>query len=74
MAANRNEKTMAVYTVRKIEKEGGKDFWTRIGTCFPHSKGDGFTIVLDAAPLGDRLVVRPLKAKSPEAPGAEVAA
>ncbi len=46
----------AVYTVRP-RGEGKKDFWCRIGTCFTNRDGS-LSIVLDAAPLDGRLVVR----------------
>ena len=43
------------------------DFWLNIGVAFPHEKGDGFNVVLQALPLhgNGKLVMR---AYDPEAP------
>lgn len=47
-----------VYSVR--EREGAKDVWTRIGAAFKHEKADsGFTLLLDALPLGRKIVLMP---------------
>ncbi|MGJ5043078.1 hypothetical protein [Bradyrhizobium sp. HKCCYLRH1062] len=43
------------YSVNK--REGKPAIWAKIGAAFPH-KGTGFTIQLDALPLGDRIVLR----------------
>ena len=47
-----------VYSV--ISRPKQDDFWLNIGTAFPHEKGDGFNIVLQALPLhgNGRLVMR----------------
>jgi hypothetical protein len=42
------------YSVR--DRDGKSSIWTRVGAAFP-AKG-GFTIQLDALPLGDRIVLR----------------
>ena len=44
------------YQVR--DREGGKGFWTRIGSAWPHSDGQGFTVQLDAVPLDGRITLR----------------
>ena len=33
-------------------------YWTRIGVCFPHADGKGLNIVLNALPIGNRIVLR----------------
>ena len=55
------KKSMVVYTVRPAEKEGQRDFWTQIGTAFPHPNGEGFNVLLNATPLNGKLVVMPRK-------------
>lgn len=54
-----NAPSMIAYAVR--ERDGGKDVFTRIGAVFPHNSGEGFTLLLDALPLGRKLVVLPPK-------------
>jgi len=44
------------YQVR--EREGGKGFWTRIGSAWPHADGKGFSIQIDAVPLDGRITLR----------------
>ena len=34
-----------------IERPKQEDFWLNIGMAYPHEKGDGFTVVLQALPL-----------------------
>jgi hypothetical protein len=52
-------KMYRIYSV--IERPKQDAFWLNIGTAFPHEKGEGFTIVLQALPLhgSGRLVMRP---------------
>ena len=60
--------TLVAYSIREREK-GKSDIWTRIGAAWPFEseKGNkGFTIQLDALPLGGRLVLAEPKAE-PEA-------
>lgn len=66
MPNNNSKKPMAVYTVREGAKEGDKEFWLQIGAAFPHTKGDGFNILLNALPLGEKLVVRAPKVDEAE--------
>ena len=58
-----------VYSIREREK-GKSDIFTRIGAAWPYEKNGkkGFSIQLDALPLGDRLVLAEPKAE-PEAEG-----
>jgi hypothetical protein len=44
------------YQVR--DREGGKAFWTRIGSAWPHGDGKGFTVQIDAVPLDGRITLR----------------
>ena len=41
--------TLIANTVR--EREGQKPVWTRIGAAWPHDKGNGLTLQLEALPL-----------------------
>ena len=47
--------------------EGKQAIWTKIGAAFPHGKGKGLTIQLDALPLGDSIVLREPKDDKAEA-------
>lgn len=45
------------YHVR--DREGGKGFWTRIGSVWPHQDGKGFNVQLDVlVPLDGRITIR----------------
>lgn len=35
-----------------------KSWWTRVGSAWPHKDGKGLNVVLQAAPLNGRLVLR----------------
>jgi hypothetical protein len=59
-------KMYRIYSV--IERPKQQDFWLNIGTAFPHEKGDGFNVILQALLLHGKLVMR---AYDPEAPAAE---
>jgi hypothetical protein len=54
--------TLIAYSIR-----GQKAIWTRIGAAWPHGKGPGLSIQLDALPIGDRIVLTEPKAEEPEA-------
>jgi hypothetical protein len=48
---------------------GKKDIWARIGAAWPFQSGSsGFTVQLDALPIGDRIVLAEPKADEPDAP------
>ncbi|NOU04734.1 MAG: hypothetical protein HOO99_00985 [Hyphomicrobiaceae bacterium] len=49
-----------VYSVRP--REGARDVWTRIGAAFKHDRADGLTLLLDALPIGRKVVLMPPKA------------
>jgi hypothetical protein len=60
-------KIYRVYSV--IERPKQEDFWLNIGVAFPHEKGDGFNVILQALPLhGQGKLV--LQAYDPEAQAA----
>lgn len=48
--------THVAYQVR--DREGGKGFWTRIGSVWTHADGRGFNIQIDAVPLDGRITLR----------------
>jgi hypothetical protein len=49
--------THIAYHVRN--REGGKGFWTRIGSAWAHKDGNGFNIQLESAPIRQLLRRRP---------------
>lgn len=49
--------THIAYHVRE-GRNGGKSFWTRIGSAWPHADGNGFNIQLEVAPLDGRISLR----------------
>lgn len=44
------------YQVR--DREGGKGFWTRIGSAWAHQDGHGFNVQLEVVPLDGRITLR----------------
>lgn len=65
--ARRNAPTHGVYHVRDLNgtsSKGKKGFWTRIGSAWPHSDGQGFSLQMDCVPLDGRLNLRILDDKS----------
>jgi hypothetical protein len=59
--------TLYAYSVK--EREGQKSVWTKIGAAWPHEKGNGFSIQLEALPLNfdGRIVLTEPKADEAEA-------
>ena len=51
-----NKPTLYAYAV-KDRGRNQKAIWTRIGAAWPHEKGRGFTIELEAFPVDGRLVL-----------------
>jgi hypothetical protein len=51
-----NKPTLYAYTVRDRGRNR-PSIWTRIGAAWPHEKGNGFTITLDALPFDGRIVL-----------------
>ena len=58
--------TLIAFSVKDRGK-GKQAIWTKIGAAFPHGKGVGLTIQLDALPLGDSIVLREPKEEKTEA-------
>jgi hypothetical protein len=54
--AESNAPSHIAYQVR--DREGGKGFWTRIGSVWQHADGQGFTVQLEVIPLDGRIVMR----------------
>lgn len=46
----------SVYQVR--DREGGKSFWTRVGSAWAHGDGKGFNVQLECVPLDGRITLR----------------
>lgn len=57
-----------VLVCREDEKTK-RTFWTRIGVAFPAKSGEGYSILLDALPIGNKLILRPPREK--REPGAD---
>jgi hypothetical protein len=56
---NGNSKSPSHVAYHVRDREGGKGFWTRIGTVWPHADGKGFNIQLDGlVPLDGRITSR----------------
>lgn len=51
-----NKPTLYAYAVKERGRNQ-KSIWTRIGAAWPHEKGKGFTIELEAFPVDGRLVL-----------------
>ena len=49
------------YQVR--DREGGKGFWTRIGSAWQHKDGKGFNVQLECVPLDGRITLRVVSEK-----------
>ena len=50
-----NDPVLIAYTVK--DRPGEKSIWRRIGVAFPHDKGAGLTVLLDALPIDGRIVL-----------------
>lgn len=50
-----NDPVLIASTVKQTS--GGKTVWTKIGAAHPHERGAGLTLVLDAMPLGRRIIL-----------------
>ena len=51
-----NKPTLYAYAV-KDRRRNQKSIWTRIGAAWPHEKGNGLTIELEAFPVDGRIVL-----------------
>jgi hypothetical protein len=50
-----NDPVLIAYTV--TDRPGQKSTWRRIGVAFPHDKGAGLTVLLNALPRDGRIVL-----------------
>jgi hypothetical protein len=50
-----NDPVLIAYTVKR--RSNGKSSWKRIGAAYPHDTGAGLTVVLEAMPIGGRIVL-----------------
>jgi hypothetical protein len=62
-----NKPTLYAYAV-KDRGRNRQAIWTRIGAAWPHEKGKGFTIELEALPVDGRLVLTEPKQDEPSPP------
>ena len=59
-----NKPTLIAYSVKERGK-GKPAIWTRIGAAWPFESGQaGFTVQLEALPIGDRIVLAEPKAQA----------
>ncbi len=63
--SNNNKKP--AFRAVSIHKREGKDIFAEIGAAWPNSKG-GFTLRLNALPLGDTVLLRPVQEDQQSAP------
>jgi hypothetical protein len=63
------DKMYRVYTI--VERPKQDDYWLNIGAAFPHDDGKGFNVILQAHPIGEKLVVRLYEPKEAQAKGEE---
>jgi len=57
--AEGNRPDFDVFAIREREDGQGKDIFVKIGVAFKRRNAEGFTIMLDALPLGRKLAVLP---------------
>ena len=67
-----NKPIFYAYAVK--ERGRNKAIWTRIGAVWPHEKGKGFNIELEALPIDGRIVVMEPKADEAEGETAKAGA
>ena len=67
--AEQGEKMYRVYAI--VQRPKQDDYWLNIGAAFPHEDGKGYNIILQAHPIGDKLVMRFYEPKDKEAQGAD---
>jgi hypothetical protein len=62
-----NKPTLYAYAV-KDRGRNRQAIWTKIGAAWPHEKGKGFTIELEAFPIDGRLVLTEPKSDDADKP------
>jgi hypothetical protein len=55
---------LVAYSITKNTKQGGKDFWTRIGVCFVNRDGS-MNLKLNALPIGGEIHIREEERQQP---------
>ena len=60
-AATSKAPTHIAYQIKN--RDGKKAIWTRIGSVWAHSDGEGFNVQLDAVPIDGKITLRVLAEK-----------
>ena len=60
MAETEKKSYLVAYSVRKTTAQNGEstENWCKIGIVFKN-RDDSFTVILNALPIGDRILIRP---------------
>lgn len=59
MTNEKTRPTLIAFAVRNFGSEGNEDSsWLKVGAAWAHKDGKGFDVVLDAVPVGGRVVLR----------------
>lgn len=59
MSEGNNRPTLTAFAVRNFRSEDKEDSsWLKVGSAWAHKDGKGFDVVLDAVPVGGRVVLR----------------
>jgi len=66
--ADQAEKMYRVYAI--VQRPKQDDYWLNVGAAFPHEDGKGYNIILQAHPIGEKLVVRLYEPKEAQPDGA----
>ena len=67
--AQEAQKMYRIYSI--VERPKQDDYWLNIGAAFPHEDGKGFNVILQAHPIGEKLVLRLYEPKEGQANGKE---
>jgi hypothetical protein len=65
IVAEQAKEMYRVYAIVPRPKQD--DYWLNIGAAFPHDDGKGFNIILQAHPIGEKIVLRVYEPKEGEA-------
>lgn len=68
-SSSNSETPKAKFSAHLIQeaKDGGKDFWQRVATVFPHKDGEGFDVLIpEGMALSGRVVIRKDKPRDNE--------
>lgn len=58
MPTERNSKTPSHIAYQVREAKDGKRYWTRIGSAWAHTDGQGYNLQLEAVPLDGAVTLR----------------